>query len=240
MANPLYTLVISGSTVSVSDLDFDSLISDIVASGVTFTVTDIVLEESGETLADINSALNRIETTLQTNTITGVLVSGTESGVLAHPQVCNAGVCYDDQDNDGIPDYIETFTADTDNDRILDYLDNDDDDDLVLTSAEHGGDGFNPQDSDGDGIPDHFDEDDDNDGVLTVVELGADPGNPQDTDSDGTLDYLDHDDDGDGIFTITETGGLPTNGFLTHRSGSCDASGVEVGESNCATAPTVL
>lgn len=91
-----------------------------------------------------------------------------------------------DDDNDGILSIYEgnsgsgiPVTLDTDADGILDYLDVDDDDDLILTIDEHGdpnGDG-NPADAtdtDGDGIPDYLDADDDNDGVATHVEGSSD------------------------------------------------------------------
>ena len=158
---------------------------------------------------------------------------------------CEYDQCFDDQDDDGIPDYIETFTEDTDGDGILDYLDDDDDNDSVLTSAEHGGDGFNAHniDCDGDGVPDHLDPDDDGDGVLTIIEVGGDVSNPTDassltdTDGDGNPDKCDIDDDGDGLLTIDEAGGLPVDGYLKHiEQRSCSTGGTIVDDSLCAAA----
>jgi len=127
---------------------------------------------------------------------------------------------------------------DTDGDGILDFEDDDDDGDSLLTSSEHGGYGFTPEEAGGKSF--HLNPDDDFDGVFTIVEVGADPNNPRDTDVDGTPDYLDVDDDGDGILTSAETGGLPTDGLLNHRSGSCEFGGTESSSGSCAAAPEVL
>jgi hypothetical protein len=165
---------------------------------------------------------------------------------LTYPFVCDLSLlCFDDHDGDGIPDYIEGLILDTDGDRVLDYLDDDDDGDSLLTSAEHGGDGFNPAVASS-GAFFHLSADDDGDGVLTIIEVNGDPNSPTDgsgatdTDGDGIPDYLDSDDDGDGILTSVETGGLPTDGYLSHIAGSCGTGGTEVAVGLCAAAPEVL
>ncbi|CAH8294393.1 hypothetical protein EV196_108208 [Mariniflexile fucanivorans] len=102
-----------------------------------------------------------------------------------------------EDDNDGISAEIEGYTNDTDGDGILDYLDEDDDGDNVLTKNEKpdpdgDGDLSDAQDTDGDGTPDYLDTDDDDDGVLTIDEenqsIDQNPAN--DISLDGIADYL--------------------------------------------------
>ncbi|GLB51647.1 hypothetical protein NBRC110019_06860 [Neptunitalea chrysea] len=120
-----------------------------------------------------------------------------------------------DTDGDGLSDVAENMLLgqDTDSDNIPDYLDDDDDNDGVLTVDEmpdENGNGV-PDDSydlDGDDIPNYLDTDDDGDGVLTEDEG---PLVIQDTDEDGVLDYLDDDDDNDGVPTLVENGGTLQN-----------------------------
>ncbi|NRD22581.1 hypothetical protein HNV10_04975 [Winogradskyella litoriviva] len=104
-----------------------------------------------------------------------------------------------DDDNDGIPNEYEGIAGepdengiynqsqDWDEDGIPDYLDQDDDNDNVLTIYEI-------DNSDGDDDP---------------------TTNPLDTDGDGDYDYLDEDDDGDGVDTrledLSEDGKDPRN-----------------------------
>ena len=87
-------------------------------------------------------------------------------------------------DDDGVDE--QDLTVDTDNDGVLDYLDNDDDGDGVLTKNELDDDG-NPLDTDLDGIYDYLDTDDDNDNTLTILELLID----SDNDPESIPDYLD-------------------------------------------------
>ncbi|MCK8479896.1 hypothetical protein [Psychroserpens algicola] len=99
---------------------------------------------------------------------------------------------FEDDDNDGIPSEYEGRGAqaedgtypdaqDTDGDGLADYIDEDDDNDNILTSAENPN--FdedteldNALDSDGDGIANYLDNDDDDDGVLTRNEDTDDVG----------------------------------------------------------------
>ena len=103
---------------------------------------------------------------------------------------------YVEDDDDGIPAHVEdanldgdndpsTNPTDSDGDGIPDYLDQDDDNDNVLSKDEK----HNytkefglskAQDTDGDGIPDYLDNDDDGDGVLTRHEDENLNGNPMD------------------------------------------------------------
>lgn len=98
----------------------------------------------------------------------------------------------------------DDFTNDdTDDDGTPNYIDIDDEGDLVLTryeNADPNGDG-NPNDAldtDGDNIPNYLDKDDDGDGVDTIFEDADEngDGNPidaKDTDGDNIPDYLDSD-----------------------------------------------
>ncbi len=151
-----------------------------------------------------------------------------------------------DSDGDGIQDNMEGKKdgLDTDQDGIPDYMDDDDDNDGVLTSKELPYD----QDTDGDGTPDFRDNDDDDDGVSTAdeVRLGTDrlnkdtdgdgypdneeigdPESPLDTDGDGTIDALQEDDDGDGIPSREELpGDSDEDGRPDYRDDDDDNDGV--------------
>ena len=97
-----------------------------------------------------------------------------------------------DDDNDGILDIDETFTADNDGDGIPNYLDIDSDNDGIIDNIEAQAEGThrNPvwSDSDGDGWDDQYDPD----SGGTYFQLA-------DTDEDGTPDFIDTDADDDGI-----------------------------------------
>lgn len=124
-----------------------------------------------------------------------------------------------DTDGDGISDKNElggdlTTPLDHDKDGLIDALDDDDDNDGILTRYEipdPNGDGnaADARDSDADGKPDYLDTDDDGDTVLTRYEIpdqngDGNLGDARDTDKDGIPDYLDTDDDNDGSPTSTE------------------------------------
>ncbi|OJX49440.1 MAG: hypothetical protein BGO88_14435 [Flavobacterium sp. 38-13] len=88
---------------------------------------------------------------------------------------------------------------DTDGDGIPNFLDNDDDGDMVLTSFEYvftsgrNSDAANSAlDTDNDGIPNYLDNDDDGDGVLTINEDYNRNNNPadDDTNNNGLPDFL--------------------------------------------------
>ncbi|WP_299681251.1 T9SS type A sorting domain-containing protein [uncultured Dokdonia sp.] len=112
-----------------------------------------------------------------------------------------------DTDDDGIPDEEEDLNGngdleddDTDNDDIPNYLDDDDDGDLVMTIDEITGigAGIAPQDfidTDDDTIENYLDDDDDGDGVLTIDEDYNNSGSPLDDDiNDNDIpDFLDPD-----------------------------------------------
>jgi hypothetical protein len=113
--------------------------------------------------------------------------------------------CGVDYDNDTVSTSSEDINLDTnlanddsDADGIPNYLDNDDDGDLVLTNVEYVFNRTNGQsvnsilDTDSDGIPNYLDNDDDGDGVLTFQEDYNGDGNPANDDTNGNSipDYL--------------------------------------------------
>jgi len=202
-------------------------------------------------LSDRTAISSAITTSIQDAPTIGTLFIMPITYNLKSPSVATlvctlAGICFDDSDNDGVPDYIEGFNTDSDGDGVLDYLDIDDDNDSILTSSEHGGDGFNPVDCNTDGVPDYRDPDDDGDGVLTIIEINGDENSPTDssslidTDGDGNPDKCDPDDDGDGLLTIFEADGSPADGYLKHiEQLSCSRGGTIVDDSLCSAAVQV-
>ncbi len=106
-----------------------------------------------------------------------------------------------DSDGDGISDAVEiggniSGPLDTDNDGVIDALDDDDDNDGILSVFEnYNGGSLRDDDTDGDGKPDYLDPDDDNDGLMTAQEApdSNGDGNPDDAadiDQNGIPDYL--------------------------------------------------
>ena len=97
-----------------------------------------------------------------------------------------------DSDGDGVDDLTEVGNiaspTDTDSDTIIDALDDDDDNDGILTIDE-----LANGDTDADTIPDYLDFDDDDDGVLTISDNCPLVDNPlqQDTNMNGIGDACD-------------------------------------------------
>jgi Secretion system C-terminal sorting domain len=113
--------------------------------------------------------------------------------------------CAVDVDTDTVGTALEDINNDTnlanddtDGDGLANYIDNDDDGDLVLTNVEYVFAKTNQNsvnsilDTDNDSIPNYLDNDDDGDGVLTFREDYDGDGNPgnDDTNANGTPDYL--------------------------------------------------
>ena len=111
--------------------------------------------------------------------------------------------CAVDYDTDTVATNLEDANNDTnlanddtDMDGLPNYLDNDDDGDMILTNVEYV---FTKStttsliDADNDGKPNYLDNDDDGDGVLTFMEDYNGNGNPvdDDTNNNGIADYLD-------------------------------------------------
>jgi hypothetical protein len=121
-----------------------------------------------------------------------------------YPVLINSIDCTVDVDNDGLIASSEDLNNDgnlanddTDGDGIPNYLDDDDDGDLALTSIELinlGGKTITYLDTDGDGIPNHLDIDDDGDGILSINEDYNHNGDLTDDDlnTNGIPDYLDN------------------------------------------------
>ncbi|WP_309640339.1 T9SS type A sorting domain-containing protein [Flavobacterium sp.] len=114
--------------------------------------------------------------------------------------------CANDYDLDSVATADEDLNADTnlanddtDLDGIPNFIDNDDDGDLILTSVEYV---FNRSangalaylDTDNDGILNYLDKDDDGDGVLTINEDYNHNNNPldDDTNANSLPDYLEN------------------------------------------------
>ncbi|MEZ5480057.1 MAG: IPTL-CTERM sorting domain-containing protein [Thiolinea sp.] len=152
-----------------------------------------------------------------------------------------------DSDGDGIPDGTEVGAdpanpLDTDKDGTPDVIDEDDDNDGVLTAHENYN-GGTPQDddTDKDGIPDYLDTDDDGDGKLSADEQNDpngdhDPADAVDTDKDGIPDYLDdtdntpvdNDADKDGL-TDAQEAAIGSNPNNPDSDGDGIPDGTEVG-----------
>ena len=110
-----------------------------------------------------------------------------------------------DDDNDGIPDYIEMKNGeltDSDGDGIIDREDLDSDGDGIGDNVEAG---LMNYDSNMDGM---VDGEPGTNGLLDLLEITPDSGTINylliDTDEDGTLNFQDIDDDNDGILTQLE------------------------------------
>ncbi|MFK7783601.1 MAG: T9SS type A sorting domain-containing protein, partial [Crocinitomicaceae bacterium] len=90
-----------------------------------------------------------------------------------------------DDDNDGIPDLIETGgvdpLADADGDGVAAYLDDNDNDPTVFNNNGNVETAF---DFDADNVANHFDLDSDNDGIADIIEAGG-----FDINGDGQADY---------------------------------------------------
>lgn len=132
---------------------------------------------------------------------------------------------YDFPDLDGVPNYLDDDedndrlfgdeegdldgsgedpgdrNGDNDGDDILNWADNDDDNDGACCGDEDSNGNLVAfdDDTDGNGTPDWADTDDDGDGILTADEDRNEDGNPMNDnfDGDGYSDYQDIDEDGD-------------------------------------------
>ena len=118
-----------------------------------------------------------------------------------------------DDDNDGIPDYVEFDNAlslsDADSDGIPNWKDTD-----YAGYKDYNGDGVNDNfdwgaDADNDGIPNYLDTD----FWITFVDSNGDGVNDKaDKDLDGIPNQYDRDSDNDGIPDVVESYGVDTNG----------------------------
>ena len=98
------------------------------------------------------------------------------TGVSDHDGDGTPDIADPDDDNDGIPDSVES-DIDSDGDGIPDYKDLDSDNDGILDSVEAGPAPATPADFDGDTTPDYLDLDSDGDNIFDADESGQ-PGTP--------------------------------------------------------------
>jgi uncharacterized repeat protein (TIGR01451 family) len=119
-----------------------------------------------------------------------------------------------DDDDDGIPDLIESngldAFADADSDGILNFADHD-----IPGFVDVNNDGVNDNmDADLDGVPNQLDRDSDNDGIPDVVEAGG-----VDADGDGRIDN----------FTDTDADGLSQNVDANNTGAAGSGNGLAAG-----------
>ncbi|WP_010518297.1 Ig-like domain-containing protein, partial [Croceivirga radicis] len=132
----------------------------------------------------------------------------------------------EDDDNDGIPDVVET-TADFDNDGVPNSLDLDSDNDGIPDIVETDNASL---DSNGNGKIDDTESPAGTNGIPDSAEDGGTDGNgvssaPVDSDGSGSPNYLDIDSDNDGILDTVEA---QADGSLTQPTGTdTDADGID-------------
>lgn len=154
------------------------------------------------TLVDAQTQSNAISNLMYTNISNPQTLYASGNGVIKQV-VLNAVDCSIDNDNDTVSTDLEDINGDTnlvnddtDADGVPNYLDNDDDGDMILTNLEYVFPRSNALtaslDTDSDGIPNYLDSDDDGDGILTFLEDYNNDGNPanDDTNSNSIPDYL--------------------------------------------------
>jgi len=161
-------------------------------SGISFyaTLTDAQTQSNPLPLTYLNSSSPQTIYAVGNGLIKNVVLSAID--------------CATDYDTDSVATDLEDANEDsnlanddTDSDGLPNYLDNDDDGDLILTNVEYVFTNKNATtvllDTDTDGIPNYLDTDDDGDGVLTFKEDYDSSGNPadDDTNANGIPDYLD-------------------------------------------------
>ncbi len=152
-----------------------------------------------ETMADAEMEANALQSPYMNMMAGTQTIYATGNGMIT-PVVLQALDCSTDYDQDTVPTDVEDINGDgnlanddTDGDGIPDFLDNDDDGDLILSNVEYVfGRALALQDTDGDGTPNYLDNDDDGDGVLTIDEDYDNNNNPLDDDTNvnGIPDYL--------------------------------------------------
>ncbi|TPD69769.1 T9SS type A sorting domain-containing protein [Flavobacterium microcysteis] len=176
--------------------DLQVVIDDLSAPFMTFH----------HTLSDAQNQVNEIQPLIYHNPAAyEEIMYGNNNGQIIKI-ILRAIDCNVDYDLDTIATASEDLNGDgnlenddTDGDGIPNFLDNDDDGDMILTSFEYvfaSGRNSNSTnsllDTDNDGIPNYLDNDDDGDGVLTINEDYNRNNNPadDDTNNNGLPDYL--------------------------------------------------
>lgn len=158
-----------------------------------------------QTLLDAQNADNALQNNYTVATGVSNTIFAAAAGVITQLNLSVIN-CTVDYDLDGVGTIDEDLNADgnlanddTDGDGIPNFLDNDDDGDMILTSVEYvfSNQGRNTntlRDTDNDGVPNYLDNDDDGDGVLTINEDYNNNNNPadDDTNNNGLPDYLEN------------------------------------------------
>ncbi len=158
---------------------------------------------------------NETDAISQTNAITNLNYTNTTANLETLYANVNGEVksvvlrvidCANDYDLDSVDTANEDLNADTnlanddtDLDGIPNFIDNDDDGDLILTDVEYvfarnATSALVILDTDNDGIPNYLDSDDDGDGLLTINEDYNSNNNPADDDTNANSipDYLEN------------------------------------------------
>jgi heat shock protein beta len=170
---------------------------DFLDKSIQYSRKSVALETTLLKLADTVAAKQVIPTPTQDNVKGGAQKDQDHDGIPDALEIkIGTNPLQRDSDNDLVADAVEIglipdYPQDSDHDGIIDALDDDDDNDTILTRNEDPNRDGTPinDDTDNDGIPNYLDANDDGDIALT-----KDEGGMLDTDNDGVLDYLDKDD----------------------------------------------
>lgn len=191
-------------TVCDNDLDgFESFNLDLIKEAIDSNLPQNVTIH--ETLSDAATGVNALPGTnyININPYNQTLYA-VGGGTITEVEISVVD-CANDYDSDSVSTDLEDVNGDgnlanddTDGDGICDFLDNDDDGDMVLTEFEYvfdsgrSSDDITNVDTDLDGIPNYLDNDDDGDGILTIDEDYNGNNNPMDddTNSNGIADFL--------------------------------------------------
>ncbi len=167
---------------------------------------DPLLVSFYETEADAISQTNAISNLNYVNTTANSQIIYANNNGEVKAVILRVIACENNYDLDSVATADEDLNADTnlanddtDLDGIPNFIDNDDDGDMILTSVEYvfprnANSAQSLIDTDGDSIPNYLDNDDDGDGVLTINEDYNNNNNPGDDDTNGNSipDYLEN------------------------------------------------
>lgn len=185
------------------EFDLNLIVPDVIGNQTGVTVS------FHESFLDANNNVNQLANPYTNTSNPQTIYARVEDsmGLYETSEVTLEVLACVDEDNDGVETAAEDLNGDgfpgnddTDNDGIPNYLDPDDDNDLVLTADEITGigagvigGGYEFIDTDLDGIENYLDNDDDGDGLTTNDEDYNQNGDPidDDLDNDGIPDFLD-------------------------------------------------
>lgn len=184
------------ATPGFANFNLQVVKDDLNNAGLNFYNTSIDAQEGQNAFTSLNF----------TNTTANYQKIYASNGLFLKEIVLRTINCALDYDLDSVPTLDEDLNADgnfanddSDSDGIPNFMDNDDDGDMVLTSVEYvfanlpdGKTVTSLLDTDGDGIPNYLDNDDDGDGTLTIDEDYNGNDNPADDDTNlnGIPDFL--------------------------------------------------